>query len=238
VLEVYDFALPDANSMDAMVYYEPSQPELYHGRNLDAAYHRFAHRHRIELVHAYDEAAVRASGGRFDGSDFTRAAGYEGPGEAIGNRIVPRSFYGTPAAWDDRPTAWRLSDAWMTFLEEAVPRAKTFLYMPDEPSPAQFPRIRALAGNVHSNPGRGKGLPVFVTKHWVPALDEAIDIWCAGPQWFEVARAARERARGRRNWAYNGGRPGEPAAAHTARATTPLAAAQAAVSGLDRRATK
>ena len=88
-LQVFDFTLPDANSLDAMVYYEPSQPELYHGRNLDAAYHRFAHRNRVELVHAYDEAAVRARPGRFDGSDFTRARGYDGPGEGVGNRIVP-----------------------------------------------------------------------------------------------------------------------------------------------------
>ena len=65
-LELLDFALPDANSMDAMVYYEPSEVELYHGRSLDAAYHRFAHRYRIELVHAYDEAAVRAAAGRLD----------------------------------------------------------------------------------------------------------------------------------------------------------------------------
>jgi hypothetical protein len=88
-LQVFDFTLPDANSLDAMVYYEPSQPELYHGRNLDPQYHRFAHRNRIELVHAYDEAAVRASQGRFDGSDFTRAAGYEGPGEGVGTVSRP-----------------------------------------------------------------------------------------------------------------------------------------------------
>ncbi|HEY3119058.1 MAG TPA: hypothetical protein VGL15_00425, partial [Vicinamibacteria bacterium] len=53
-LELFDFALPDENSLDVMVYYESSQPELYHGRNLDAAYHRFAHRQRVELVTAYD----------------------------------------------------------------------------------------------------------------------------------------------------------------------------------------
>ena len=41
----------------------------------------------------------------------------------------------------------------------------------------------------------------------VDALDPAIDIWCAGPQGFDVARAARERARGRQFWVYNGGRP-------------------------------
>ena len=52
-LEVLDFALPDENSLRAMVYYEPDQPVLYHGRNLDPAYHRFAHRQRVELVSAY-----------------------------------------------------------------------------------------------------------------------------------------------------------------------------------------
>jgi hypothetical protein len=219
-LQVFDFALADANSMDAMVYYEPSQPELYHGRNLDAVYHRFAHRYRIELVHAYDEARVRASQGRFDGADFTRAAGYEGPGEGVGNRIVPRSFYGPGSGgWDDRESAWRLSDSWMTFLAGAVPGAKTFLYMPDEPSPKEFARIRTLAGNVHSNPGPGRRLPIFVTKHWVAELDDAIDIWCAGPQWVDLDRAAKERARGRAYWTYNGGRPHGPAIVIDAPAT-------------------
>ena len=218
-LEVLDFALPDTNSMDAMVYYEPSQPELYHGRNLDAVYHRFAHRYRIELVHAYDETAVRASKGRFDGTDFTRAAGYEGPGEGVGNRIVPRSFYGPGPGWDDRDKAWSLADSWITFLSKAVPAAKTFLYMPDEPSPSEFARIRTLAASVHTNPGPGQRLPVFVTKHWVSELDDSIDIWCAGPQWFDVARAAKERARGRSYWTYNGGRPNGPAIVIDAPAT-------------------
>ena len=78
-----------------MVYYEPSQPELYHGRNLDPAYHRFAHRHRVELVHAYDEAAVTASRRplrrlRLHGAPAaTRARA-----KAWATRIVPASFYG------------------------------------------------------------------------------------------------------------------------------------------------
>ena len=57
-LRVFGFTLPDENSLPVMVYYENDQPELYQGRNLDPAYHRFAHRHRVELVHAYDEANV------------------------------------------------------------------------------------------------------------------------------------------------------------------------------------
>src|SRR5512139_488030 len=152
-LELLDFALPDQNSLNAMVYYEPDQPELYLGRNLDARFHRFAHRQRVELVHAYDEGKVQAAIGRFTGLAFTRAEGYEGPGEGVGNRIVPVSFYGPGTAFDNRASAWRRADAWITFLDRLLPGAITFVYMPDEPSPAQYPRIRAIADNVHSNPG-------------------------------------------------------------------------------------
>ncbi len=206
-LELFDFTLPDANSLHAMIYYEGSQVERYQGRNLDAAYHRFAHRHRVELVHAYDESTAAAASGRFSGDDFTRARGYDGPGAGVGNAIVPRSFYGPGSAFDDRAQAWRRADGWMTFLRARLPRAITFLYMPDEPRAPVYPRIVALADTIHSNPGPGRALPVFVTSRYVEALDPAIDIWCAGPQGFDVERAARERARGRQFWVYNGGRP-------------------------------
>ena len=206
-LELFDFTLPDENSMHAMVYYESSQPELYHGRNLDPAYHRLAHRHRIELVHAYDEEGVQAAAGRFSGEDFTRAHGYEGPGDGVGNVIVPRSFYGPGDGFDDKAQAWQHADTWITFLRARLPRALTFLYVPDEPRPAEYPRILTLASNVHSNPGPGRALSTFVTSRYVQALDGAIDIWCAGPKGFDVARAATERDRGRQFWVYNGGRP-------------------------------
>jgi hypothetical protein len=206
-LEVFAFALPDENSMHAMLFYTSDQPERYHGRNLDAAYHRLAHRHRVELVDAYDEQKLTAAWGRFSGTDFTRERGYEGPGAGVGTLIAPRSFYGPGTGFDDRATAWALSDAWMTFLRGRLPRAITFLYMPDEPRPPAYPRILTLAQNIHSNPGPGKALPIFVTSKYVEALDPAIDIWCSGPKGFQIDRAARERARGREYWFYNGGRP-------------------------------
>src|SRR5262249_22473661 len=60
-LELFDFTLPDENSMHAMVYYESLQPRMYQGRNLDAEFDRFAHRQRIELVHGYTIETVKAS---------------------------------------------------------------------------------------------------------------------------------------------------------------------------------
>lgn len=206
-LELFDFTLPDQNSMQAMVYYESLQPQLYQGRNLDAEYHRFAHRQRIELVHEYNLDTVKAVQGLFDGTDFTRARGYEGPGENTGNQIIPRTFYGPGKGFDDRASAWREADSWMTFLTQKFPNAITFLYLPDEPGPSQYKYIRQLADNVHSNPGSGKTLPTFVTKHYVKELDGAIDIWDTGPLGYDIKRANEERARGRRYWIYNGGRP-------------------------------
>jgi hypothetical protein len=206
-LEVFDFILPDENSMHAMLFYSSDQPELYHGRNLDPAYHRLAHRYRVEFVQAYDEQTLPRVIDRFTGADFTPSRGYEGPGAGQGNVIAPRTFYGPGREFDDRQSAWTRSDAWMTFLRERLPHALTFLYMPDEPRAPEYPRIRALAENIHSNPGPGRSLPTFVTSKYVEALDGAIDIWCSGPKGFDIDRAARERARGHEYWFYNGGRP-------------------------------
>jgi hypothetical protein len=206
-LQVFDFTLPDQNSMHAMLYYSSDQAELYQGRNMDAEYNRLAHRYRVELVHAYDEKQVQENWGRFSGSDFTSLHNYEGPGAGVGNVLVPRTFYGPGSDFDDRAAAWSQSDAWMTFLRGKLPAAITFLYMPDEPGPDQYPRIVALADNIHSNPGPGRELPVFVTSKYVEALDASIDIWDSGPKEFELDRVASERAKGRQFWFYNGGRP-------------------------------
>ena len=222
-LELFDFTLPDQNSMQAMVYYESLQPIMYQGRNLDSQYDRFAHRQRIELVHAYDINTAKAAMGRFSGSDFTSARGYAGPGEGIGNRIIPRTFYGPGKDFDERSSAWRQSDEWMTFLAENLPNAITFLYMPDEPGRSQYAYIRRLADNVRSNPGPGNALPTFVTKHYVKELEGSIDFWDTGPLGYDIERAMEERSQGHKYWIYNGGRPAAGAIVIDAPATDPRA---------------
>ena len=206
-LELFDFTLPDRNSLQAMIYFESDQVVLYHGSNLDDSYHRFAHRQRIELVSSVDIATAVEKHGRFDGSDFRAGRGYEGPGEGIGNILMPASFYGPGTGYDIQSTAWQQSDQWMTFLNSHFPGAITFLYMPDEPGPSEYPLIHTIAGNLHSNPGPGRNLPVFVTHSYTTDLDNDIDIWCAFPGDFNMAIAARERQRGRQYWIYNGMRP-------------------------------
>jgi hypothetical protein len=222
-LEVFDFTLPDENSMHAMIYYESLQPRMYQGRDLDTEYDRFAHRQRVELVQAYDVETTKAAASRFNGEAFTGKNRYEGPGEGIGNRIIPRTFYGPGRSFDKRESAWQQSDEWMTFLTKNFPKAITFLYMPDEPGRSEYTYIRQLADNVHSNPGEGKSLPIFITKRYVKELDGYIDIWDTGPQGYDIERAVTERSQGRKYWIYNGGRPAAGAIVIDAPATDPRA---------------
>ena len=222
-LELFDFTLPDRNSMDAMVYYESLQPVMYQGRNLDAEYNRFAHRQRVELVHEYNIETATAAMGLFNGQAFTKAFGYEGPGEGVGNRIIPRTFYGPGKDFDERVSAWRHADEWMTFITQKFPDAVTFLYLPDEPGRSEYAYIRKLADNLHSNPGPGKALPAFVTKRFVKELDGSIDIWDTGPLGYDIGRAIEERSRGHKYWIYNGGRPAAGAIVIDAPATDPRA---------------
>jgi hypothetical protein len=116
----------------------------------------------------------------------------------------------------------------MTLLRKELPGAITFLYMPDEPGPQEYPRILKIAENVHTNPGPGRALPIFVTSRYVDALAPAIDIWASGPKGFLLDRVASERARGRRHWFYNGGRPAGGAITIDAPATDPRATIWAA----------
>lgn len=206
-LEVLGFELPDQNGISAMLYFESDQVELYQGHGLDDRYHRFAHRNRVELVNAYDANSANAALGRFSGDDFTAANGYEGPGAGHGNRLAPASFYGPGSKYDTKSSAWQSSDAWMNFMASKLPGVETFLYMPDEPGSGEYAYIEQIASNIHSNPGPGKGLSIFVTSSYKQALDGSIDIWCASAGGFDPAKAEQERAKGHQYWFYNGHRP-------------------------------
>jgi len=80
--------------------------------------------------------------------------------------------------------------------------------MPDEPSSSEYGYISDIAGWIHSNPGRGNELPIFVTRSYTSALDSAIDRWCCSATSYTQSRADTERSHGDDLWYYNGERPG------------------------------
>ena len=205
-LEVLDVQLPDDNTLPAMVYYQVDQPVLYHGRNLDSAYHRFAKRHRVEFVHAYDPERARAALGRLTGSTSRAITATKAPAKA--SRIV--SFH---ARFTD---PGRISPARCSVEDcrrvvgvppaGASPRADVPLHARRAAS-AALSEIIALGERLKSNPGPGRKLPTLVTRSYTPELAPVIDIWAAGPQHYDLERAKSERAAGKEFWFYNGGRP-------------------------------
>ena len=213
-LELFDFTLPDANSIQAMIYYESGQPDMYHGTNntyiLDQAYHRFAHRNRVEFVKSFNETTAPKNIDLFNGNAFSAENGYEGPGMGKGNNIIPRTFYGPGRDFETQEDAWTNSDSWMNWLDINLPGKITFLYMPDEPARDNFPLIREYAKRIHGNPGPGRNLPIFVTKGYNAELDgpeQTIDIWCSFYGHYSISRALIERSHGDDMWIYNGMRP-------------------------------
>jgi hypothetical protein len=175
---------------------------------MDAAYHRFARRNRLEFTHAYDEAAAREASARFDGRAFTATEGYAGPDTGRGYRILPRTFYGPGREFDTPQGALAAVARWTSFTREFAPNALTFVYLPDEPTAPQFPRVLAVGHNVR-DAARRTNSPVktFVTHGYATGIAEAVDIWAAVPAHFDVDRAKTERAAGKQSWFYNGGRP-------------------------------
>ena len=220
-VEVIDVTLPEAATLPAIVYYERSQTDLYHGRNMDRAYHQFAHRHRVEFTHAYDDTTVAASRARFDGSAFTKAEGYEGPAAAVGNRIIPRTFYGPGRDFDTDQAAREALTRWRGSLKDLSPLL-TFVYLPDEPTRPQFARVQEIGTRVRRL-ARELGSPVktFVTHGYAPELADAVDIWAAVPAHYDAARAIEQRKAGKQMWFYNGGRPQMGAIIVDAPATDP-----------------
>ena len=95
----------------------------------------------------------------------------------------------------------------MTFLNKTLPGKLTFAYLPDEPSPSEFPYIRQVSANIHSNPGPGGKLLTLVTHSYVDELKDSIDIWCSPPDGFKVDIVQGLHNAGKQQWFYNGGRP-------------------------------
>lgn len=217
-LRVSDVVLPDEPGLDMLLYLDPGQVLARHGvkpgpeaDQLLARYHRLAHRHRVEFTtNGYGPDCSQAMGDLISGKTFSTEAGYEGPGEGVGYRIVPANMYHPGKQWYP-PKGHATADAFMTWLQKVRPGATTFLYLPDEPtSDKQFRKIADLCKYHRSNPGPGGRLPMLVTLYRsvpAPRLDGLIDIWCTVPEAVDPDEMLRQKSAGRQWFWYNGQRP-------------------------------
>ncbi|MEM7221318.1 MAG: SdrD B-like domain-containing protein, partial [Pseudomonadota bacterium] len=252
-LEVLDLTLPDAQSASTMVHIEAREiKERYFtgaGGTLlpeDASAFRavmdrhfqLGWRHGISLIDLNEllpDAAVPTQTPhvdwlpRFDGTLYSAARGYAGPGAGLGHDVFSIGSYSAWTYWwgvrrfdpvspefdpDADPDELRaivhdFSDAWENWFTANAPDVERFLYVDDEPE-ASLGFTEQVAGFLAANPGPGGNLASFVTANAVQfgaALPSA-DILAA---WYAVAPTAPwdaiATAGERRLFQYNGRRP-------------------------------
>lgn len=214
-VELVDAYLPDENHSNVWMF--TSGVDEYFPNISDAQVDRMikhtAHRHRIDAVggfqphrSAFDSTMMQDYLPYLNGDAFTPANGYQGPGQAEGENLFPIGMYGSNVLGDSRESMQRESDKWVQWFEENAPNVQYYWYMIDEPGEVQFPYIREQAGWIHDNPGPGSELPVFTTREYTPALDDAIDVW-AGGQNVELEELPHLKEEGKDHMFYNGYRP-------------------------------
>ena len=184
------------------------------GDDLDRMIKFEAHRHRINMEGGFDVNRTpfdRAKMDRYkvylDGSGFTPANGYHGPGEGYGERIFPVGMYGSKVLGENKTDVQKQSDLWVEWFNANAPDIIYFWYIIDEPQHSYiFPWIQERAGWVKNNPGIGRSLPVFTTSHYRQELAGSIDIWAAY-NGVDMENLQTVRDKGGDYWFYNGKRP-------------------------------
>lgn len=217
-IELINASMPDENHSNVWVYSSGvgTLSSYFPGLN-DQELRKLikfeAKRHRIELVGGfrahqtvYDEEVLADYMPFLDGSAYTPANGYHGPGEGEGEKLFPVGMYGSRILGNTKERMREESDKWVLWFEENAPEVTYFKYMIDEPGPAQYDYINEQAQWIKTNPGPGKRLKLQVTTGYVDELKDAIDIWDAFDG-VELDMLDELRREGKDYWFYNGNRP-------------------------------
>ncbi len=235
-LSVRNFALPDDPSVKTMLFYSAENVDRRYvgtatplGWNGEAAkatrvrnrHFQLAHRHKISLI---DSNAGAADAGadqpspewiaRLNGTLFTKAQEYAGPGEAVGNGVFSVGSYGQ-WGWQGEGEAGmrKHSDAWMQWFAQNSPSTEALLYLIDESD--NCPQIEQWSQWLRNNPGPGKSLLSFATiplptaATCAPSLAIATSRMTTGDVqlWGNAFNTIKSRAAGNKVFMYNASRP-------------------------------
>jgi len=233
-VQVRNFTLPDLPSARTMIYFsEENINDRYLGEPYPdkgtAAYARsqaiinrhfqLAHRHKFSLIDGGANAPSEMAADwlpRLNGSLFTAAQGYDGPGVGVGNNVYSIGTYGS-WNWQNqgKQSMWTHTDAWVNWFDAQGLTTPTdyFLYLIDEST--DFPQIEQWAKWMNENPGPGGRLPSMATIALPDAINHVpdLDIPTSGAGFgvtsdWENALAALRASGDKRFWMYNGSRPG------------------------------
>jgi len=212
-LEVLDITLPDSSTAKSMLYFsspaddanqwmsryldDPWSPTPRELQALTMRHYKLGKRHRVTMFITGRSSPTEDDLGeanllsRLDGSAFSVAAGYWGPGIGIGQDMYSIWTYGGTL----NPSQ---AGSWANWFTTHAPAIEYFLYTWDEPEQSDF-------GNINQISADAKPVPTFVTHEPHPGLD--VDIFCTFPEVYSISEAAAYKAKGKQVWIYNGMRP-------------------------------
>lgn len=234
-LTVRNFTLPEEPTSKTMLYmgyadinkrylgtnYPYKPQDVTDSHRLRDRHFMMAHRHKISLIDAdVDNAAWDLDQPRpewvprLDGSLFTAANGYDGPGVSTGNGVYSIGTYGTWSWQGGDQTAMRQhTDAWASWFAAHAQTTEYFLYLIDESS--NFAQTEQWASWINNDPGPGKNLMSMATnaiidaKTQMPDLDiPASNFYVGDPTVWQPAVDHYNAKADKRSYFYNGGRPG------------------------------
>jgi hypothetical protein len=174
---------------------------------------QLAHRHKISLIDSGEAPEAWSSDAprphwvaKLDGSFFTPANGYDGPGVSTGNNVFSVGTYGNWSwkAGATQATMLQHSSAWENWFKANAPTTERFLYLIDESS--DYTSIQNWSLWTKGQLKSFATIPLAAAVDNTPALDiSASWIDVAPTSW--AAKAAAKKAAGGSYWFYNGKRP-------------------------------
>jgi len=211
-LRVRNFELPDAPNSKTMVYVGyPDINQRYLGNPYPNAgtteatrsllirnrHFQMAHRHKLSLIDGNAGADVFGSDqprtewvSRLNGSLFTAAQGYSGPGTGVGNGVFSIHTYGS---WQNewapvsQSTFQQHMNNWEQWFRTNSPTTERFLYLIDESG--NYVQTETWANWAKTNTGVGAALPTFATADLPTALSQIPSLNITA-SWFAVAPKA------------------------------------------------
>jgi hypothetical protein len=201
-LDVVDITLPDVTTK-TMAFYDTSNLDQRIGAP-DAEKNLFLllHRHRISPMHSVTTTNdVTRQLSALDGSLYTAANGYEGPGEGAGDGIVSIGSYGKLGEPDATKLGVVETIADLMQQKGVLEKTDTFVYAIDEDCGSTWGATwkTLLTGSSNANVKK-------VRVGWTCSADatkQPVDI-VMQLHTFDAAKTKTARAAGKEVWVYNG----------------------------------
>jgi hypothetical protein len=208
-LLVKNFSLPDTPTAKTMVFVDT--PDIswryvsgYRGytnyqtaggltiQQVTDKYYELLHRHKLSAIGEDEcpdtDSPCASSLPRLDGSLFTAANGYDGPGVNTPNGVFSIGTYGVwgwgsagVAPWRyNQSLFWQHIDNWVSWFDANLPSTDYFLYLEDEPPPSDYVQLQTWADWMAQDPGPGQRMRSMATvnaviaQESIPSLDVSV----------------------------------------------------------------